>query len=117
MKVVINKGYGGFCISKEAAEFMAQRGNKRAAKELEKYEKEKRWFGYGFIEDLELDQKQGSYGYDRTDKDLIAAVEELGNKADGKWATLVIVEIPDDVKWEIEVYDGFERIREKSRSW
>lgn len=53
---------------------------------------------------------------DRTDKDLIAVVEKLGDKASGSCAELKIVEIPDGVDWEIDEYDGIESIHEKHRS-
>lgn len=54
---------------------------------------------------------------DRSDPDLIAVVEELGDTASGACAHLKIVEIPDDVKWEIDEYDGLETVREVHRSW
>jgi hypothetical protein len=54
---------------------------------------------------------------DRSDPDLIAVVEELGNKANGKCANLKIVEIPDGVDYEIAEYDGNEHIAEKHRIW
>ena len=59
------------------------------------------------------------YGnYDkRTAPELIKCVETLGEKANGKYARLVIVEIPDNVQWEIEDYDGVETVAEKHRTW
>lgn len=58
---------------------------------------------------------------DRADPDLIKVVEELGSGhrkgASGKCADLVIVEIPDGIKYEIDEYDGLETIREQHRSW
>jgi len=54
---------------------------------------------------------------DRTDCDLIAVIEELGDKANGRFAKLKIVEIPDDVEWEIHEYDGLEHIAEVHRTW
>ncbi len=54
---------------------------------------------------------------DRSDKDLIEVVEMLGEKANGSHAELKIVEIPDDVKWQIEEYDGSEHIAEQHRTW
>lgn len=48
---------------------------------------------------------------------LVRVVQELGDKASGKYAELKIVEIPDDVDWEIDEYDGNEKINEKHRSW
>jgi len=54
---------------------------------------------------------------DRTNPLLVQVVEELGVKASGISAKLKVVEIPDDIEWEIDDYDGMETIREKHRSW
>ncbi|WOF44330.1 hypothetical protein KNJ79_05205 [Sphingopyxis indica] len=53
----------------------------------------------------------------RDDPALVAAVEELGAAANGAFAKLEIVEIPDDVDWEIDEYDGREWVAEKHRTW
>ena len=53
----------------------------------------------------------------RSDSKLIKVVEELGEKANGYCADLKVVEIPDDVEWVIEDYDGIESIHEKHRVW
>lgn len=53
----------------------------------------------------------------RTDPDLIRVVEEFGKEASNRFSRLEIVEIPDDVDWEIDEYDGNETIREKHRTW
>lgn len=54
----------------------------------------------------------------RDDHDLIKIVEAMGcTQASGKSAELKIVEIPDDVDWVIEEYDGLEWIAEKHRTW
>jgi len=53
----------------------------------------------------------------RDDQDLIKTVEELGIEASGRFAKLEIVEIPNDIEWEIEDYDGHEWISEKHRTW
>lgn len=54
---------------------------------------------------------------ERTDPILIQVVENLGEKASAPYASLVIVEIPDDIDWEISDKGGAETIREKHRSW
>lgn len=58
-----------------------------------------------------------SRDFERNDPLLIRAVEELGDEANGECAKLTIVEIPDDVDWEIDEYDGLEHIAEKHRTW
>lgn len=54
---------------------------------------------------------------DRTDEDLIKVVEELKEKANTMCSELKIIDIPDDVDWEIEEYDGAEWVSEKHRTW
>lgn len=53
----------------------------------------------------------------RDDPRLVAVVEELGDAADGRHASLAVVEIPDDVEWTIEEYDGIEWVAEAHRTW
>lgn len=57
----------------------------------------------------------------RDDPILIRIVEEIGlPQASGEYASLAIVEIPDDVPddgWEINEYDGVEWVAEKHRKW
>lgn len=123
-KVVVNRCFGGFSISLAAARFMAARGNDAATAELAEYDAKiadpskmdelehkygPRWFGYGYA--------GRDCGYDRDDPDLVAAVEALGDEANGSHARLQIVEIPDDVAWTVEEYDGNEHIAEEHRTW
>jgi hypothetical protein len=91
MKVVINRCYGGFGLSKEAYEFLG----------IE-------WDGYGYK--FNGEDK-------RTNPKLVECVETLGGKADGFLAALKVVEIPDDVDWYIREYDGYETIEEVHHSW
>ena len=97
MKIVINRCYGGFSISKEAELFMADLGNEKATDNLGN----------------NSDYRE----YDRNDPDLIAAVEELGEEANGTFASLKVVEIPNGIEWKIEEYDGMEWVSEVHRTW
>ena len=54
---------------------------------------------------------------ERNDPDLIAVVKEFGEKASGQRAKLSVVEIPNEIEWEINEYDGNETVEEKHRSW
>lgn len=53
----------------------------------------------------------------RNDPFLIQVIEEMKQLAAGAHCTLAIVEIPDDVEWEIGEYDGVEWVREIHRTW
>lgn len=112
-KIVINEDYGGFSISLACARRMAELGNETAAAEIADYEANpgRRFFGLGYYGPSEG-------GYVRDDPALVQAVEELGGAvAGGEFASLKIVEIPDDVEWQIEEYDGWEWVAEKHRIW
>lgn len=59
----------------------------------------------------------------RSDQDLIAAIEKLGDKANGisNWTKtktdIRIIEIPDGIEWEILDYDNIECVQEVARRW
>ena len=44
-------------------------------------------------------------------------VQELGKKADGNFSELGIVEVPEEVEWQIDDYDGQEWVAEKHKTW
>lgn len=54
---------------------------------------------------------------DRANPLLIRLIEEMGERANGRCASLQIVEIPDGVDYEISEYDGNEHVAEKHRTW
>jgi hypothetical protein len=53
----------------------------------------------------------------RDDEHLIAVVELMGEEANNRFSELKIVEVPDDVNWCIEEYDGREWVAERHRIW
>ena len=53
----------------------------------------------------------------RDDAHLIAVVELMGRAAAGGCSELKIVDVPDDVNWCIEEYDGKEWVAERHRTW
>lgn len=139
MKIVINKCFGGFGLSDKAIEMVMKRKGLgcyrykqtkyRFESGVEEYIRCEKFdddamFTYYQTEDLGEkinhlpNETHWYYGnLDRTDVDLIAVVEELGEEAGGRFASLRVVEIPDDVVWEIDDYDGIETIHEVHRSW
>lgn len=89
MKVVINCDYGGFSMSTQALAMF----NKQTGSELKDYQ------------------------IPRDHPVLIDIVEQLGDKASGRFSSLKILEIPDDVDWIIQEYDGAEWVAENHRTW
>jgi hypothetical protein len=53
----------------------------------------------------------------RDDEHLVAVVELMGTDADNRFSELKIVDVPDDVNWCIEEYDGKEWVAERHRTW
>jgi len=93
MKIVINTYYGGFGLSEKALEEYKQKAN---------------------ITDPDF------YYWDipRTCPILIEMVERMmSDTLNDSFSNLKVVEIPDDVEWQIEDYDGAEWIAEKHRTW
>ena len=130
MKIVINKCFGGFGLSDKAFELYLKKKN---IKWVEKND-------YGCYYTIPIKEynrisekcyeKDGDYrninnkGYilidddvPRDDKILVKVVEELKSEANGRFAELKIVKIPDDTEYEIEEYDGLEHIAESHKTW
>lgn len=93
MKIVINTCYGGFGLSTQAFElYLAKKG----------------------VASIKSDER---LDIPRDDADLVNIVCELGKRANNNYSDLKIVEIPDDVEWQIQDYDGIEWVSEKHRIW
>lgn len=111
MKIVINKCYGGFGLSEEAVLLYAKKKGLNLIIERNKGLK----LNHYYLNE----KKDGNYfcerDIQRNDPILVQVVKELGVKANGYSAELKIVEIPDDMKWEIEEYDGKEWVSEAHR--
>lgn len=90
--IVINDCYGGFGLSERAI---------RKYKEMA-----------GITESSFYDRD-----IPRDDAYLVKIVRELGMAANGPHANLKIVEIPGDVKWLVQEYDGAEWVAEEHRTW
>ena len=111
MKIVINRCFGGFGLSNEAVLLYCELAGINLSKHPEH---ESTLCTYWITDSGKL---FFDYELDRTDPILIKVVEELGEKANGLFAHLVIVEVPDGVRWELREYDGNESIEETHRSW
>lgn len=85
-KIVYNACYGGFGLSTGARE--------------------------RYIELAGLDENQAFYDFnlDRTDPILVQVIEELGQRANGRYAELYICELPEGTRYRIDEYDGLESV-------
>ena len=143
MKVVINECYGGFGLSKEACQryfdlkgpqvwieedkrfsaldmftvWLVSPEERLEIKEGEAYHKMSRDERIDYNWKYSQQTWYRDNNLTRNDPILVQVVEEMGDKAWGRYAKLAIVEIPDDVQWIIEENDGMEWVAEKHRTW
>lgn len=138
MKIIVNKCYGGFGISFEAErEYLETKGavypfvvefDNNFESYFERYDEAKSYKRLTQIVFLKnnptdnllrdtwdgVDMKykilDSNFDKKRTDKLLIEIVERLGSAANGSFASLEVVEIPDGYDYEIAEYDGIETI-------
>ena len=139
MKIVINNCHGGFGLSHKAiVRYLELQDKKVWIEEDEDWEGS---FNYWLVPKEErlinresdfwsmADDEKKSYNETwreqnfnyreiaRDDAVLIQVVEELGSDANSRYSELKIVEIPDDVAWQIDEYDGAEWVAEQHRTW
>ena len=142
MKIVINRCYGGFGVSHEAVmRYFEIKGITVYPEQPNNYGSWKFWTYWTVKPEDRIESKEGGEFYKmsmeerqaynkayseqtirgleipRGDTALVQTVEELGAKANGEYAKLAVVEIPDDISWEITEYDGMERVEETHRTW
>lgn len=135
MKVILNKCFGGFHPSTECYELYCKK------KDLSCYWYDYDWKHHDYVKVTEFNSLvrydcvtkdfgpfiEGSSDFDshiinlfedhRTDPILIECVEELKEQASSAVSKLVVVEIPDDMDYVIDNYDGIETLHENVRTW
>lgn len=130
IKVVINRCYGGFGLSNKALLELIKKNSEYIEKT--QCNNDNKFIDYNdeykqhkFMNILYKDNisyylnlyKKYSKDF-RTNKDLIEIIEFLGEKeSSSRYANLKIIEIPDEVNWEIEEYDGYEKVTEIHKLW
>jgi len=110
MNIVISTSYGGFGLSHQAILRLAE------LKGLKLFPV-KGSFSTTYYTDENNTQYFFEQDIERNDPHLVQVVEELLDKADGSYAKLKIVQVPDDVKWHIKEYGGYEHVAEDHRVW
>ncbi len=131
MQVVINKCYGGFGLSKAALleiactscihydlmhpkEYFGAGWEKLLAEAVAKPDDS--IFRVTMFNDRVLVDNHASESA-RACPYLVEVVTRLGDKANGRFSDLKVVEIPDDIEYEINDYDGRESIHEVHKTW
>jgi hypothetical protein len=113
-KIVINADHGGFGLSDQACRKYLELNQFSYEERVNEHDPRGTISGQMFY----VNDKFWSYrDIDRDDPLLVRVVEELGAEANSRYASLKIVEIPADVDWTLEEYDGLEWIAEKHRTW
>lgn len=140
--VVINKQHGGFGLSPEAIErYLEIKGDPCWPEENQRFgtimgptywlvSKEHRvgepdaetWHQMSLADRQRHNQSYRQQVFDdkaldRDDPVLVQVIQELGKAANTRYSDLKIVEIPADIEWQIEEYDGLEWVAEKHRTW
>ncbi len=90
-KIAIHTSFGGFRLTKEAISYLKK-------------------LGVNLKNDYDYDKLP------RDDKNLIITIEDLKEDASDD-GDIRIIEIPDDVDWFIEDYDGAEWVSEVHQTW
>lgn len=123
-RVVYNNCYGGFGI-REAAVKWVRENRDRLVDE----------YGEDAVEDIASCTCQGEYYSDGSgpkqwespitnierDNELLADLVEreagFDGRVDGEYASLRVATVPDGIPWKIDVYDGNETVRERTRTF
>lgn len=101
LKIVINNSFGGFEISKAVY-----------------LEMNLLWKKHGYLKNEDFGVSSINEHAYRAHPKLISAIEKIGvQRSSGIFSELKIIEIPADVEWGIDEYDGIETVHEKHRSW
>lgn len=139
MKVILNKCFGGFNLSHKAYKLYAKKKNLTLIRYIctfyeedghteMKYVKDDESSGILFKVYSTKDYGEETYNIDdkdiftldenmRVDATLIEVVEELGDKANTHISELHVVEVPDDLDYVIDDFDGYETLHQKVQEW
>jgi hypothetical protein len=92
-KIAINTDFGGFGLSDEAINL------------------------YKVLTGIPPVDEVNYWELARNNVTLVQIIEQLGERANGHYSSLKIIEIPDNVEWHIHEYDGMEHVAENHRTW
>lgn len=115
VSVVVNREFGGFDLSEKAVRRYCEINNIELSVESDVY-------GIVGLNLYYVASPGGRVPWSyrdlsRDDPVLVSIVREIGQDAAGNLSRLEIVEIPDDIEWELQECGGIEWVVEKHRRW
>ena len=113
MKIVINADWGGFNLSDAAIKRYAELAGITLIGQAD----DKFSWTHWYQDQVDDEHYWSERDIARDDPHLVQVIEELGAAANGDHASLKIVNVPDDVVWDIVEYDGREHVAERHRTW
>ena len=113
-RIVINTQHGGFGLSHAAQiAYLDLSGTAYTLEDRESRDATQRLGQY-----IKVNGKHWSdHAISRDDPVLVSIVEDFKERSNGVHADLRIVQVPADVDWVIEDYDGKEWVAEQHRTW
>ena len=135
MKVILNKCYGGFSLSHEAYMLYAKKKGLTLYPYAIDYATKTYYLTNNPENDYTVHYSIKNYGDKisfkeacdknflwlnhkyRDDPILVEVVEELRDKANGRFADLKVVDIPDNMDYVINGYNGIETLHQKVQEW
>ena len=101
-KIAYNDCYGGFDLSTEGKVYYAKLLGYTDIKVANKVANLDQVYVNG--------EYFATYGLPRTDPALIQTIEDLGSKANSRYSSLKIREVPAGSRYRIDEYDGLETV-------
>ena len=113
-RIVINTVHGGFSLSQEGILLYLELAGIPyiLAPQLDR-DTQQRLGNKIIVEGVEFNARD----IPRNDPVLVSVINRLGSKANGDYAILKVVEVPPNVDWFVDEYDGKEWVAEKHRTW
>ena len=118
-RILINNCFGGFAMSDAALHWLIDNKGWSIASYSEIQARTSRGdtFNYTFSDTMQVFSHKDVFN-DRTDDDILDCFDALGTEQfSGNYSLVAAVDVPADVKWSIEDYDGNEHIAEVHRTW
>lgn len=112
--IVVNRCHGGFDLSSEAIQYYLDLiGQPYVLVDRADRDSTRRFGQRVMVDGRQFNESRVR----RDDPALVKTVRDLGERVNTNHSNVQVIEIPANVDWEIEEYDGYEKLAEVHRSW